>query len=236
MSEDPRDPMAGLAEGMEAAGALIESLEGEVESLRGDLEDAYAALKAAQEEVSSRADELETKERARIEAEREAEDLNAEISSLKQRHSNEQLRLSNEHINELAQVRQNLEEQRLSDLDAASSDSRLDAGPLLLLELIGPGGDLPLGRLQCRGRLFEVAPEALHLPFEAFDQGAGSLHAVREPGHRVPGGVLAHDRLSCITLATTMAERLTPGKATVKPHVIRPIRSDRNKRPNKLKC
>ena len=30
--------MAGLAEGMEAAGALIESLEEEVESLRSDLE------------------------------------------------------------------------------------------------------------------------------------------------------------------------------------------------------
>jgi chromosome segregation ATPase len=125
MSEDPRDSMAGLAEGMEAAGALIESLEGEVESLRGDLEDAYAALKAAQEEVSSRADELETKERARIEAEWEVEDLIAEISSLKQRHSNEQLRLSNKHINELAEVRRKLEEQRLADVDAASSDFRL---------------------------------------------------------------------------------------------------------------
>ena len=32
MSEDPRDQMAGLAEGMEAAGALIESLEQEVET------------------------------------------------------------------------------------------------------------------------------------------------------------------------------------------------------------
>jgi chromosome segregation ATPase len=127
MSEDPtRDPMAGLAEGMEAASALIESLEGEVESLRGDLEEASAALKAAHGEVSARADELEEKERARVEAERDVEDLRAEISSLKQQHSDEQLRLSNEHINELAQVRRNLEEQRLADLDAASSDSRLD--------------------------------------------------------------------------------------------------------------
>jgi hypothetical protein len=38
MTGDPRDPAAGLAEGMEAAGALIESLEQEVASLRGDLE------------------------------------------------------------------------------------------------------------------------------------------------------------------------------------------------------
>src|SRR5215211_7842287 len=126
MSEDPRDPLAGLAEGMEAAGALIESLEGEVESLRTDLEEAYAALKAAQEEVSSRANELEVKELARLEADRKVEDLRAEISSLKQRHSDEQLRLSNEHINELAEVRRRLEEQRRTDVDAATSGGPLD--------------------------------------------------------------------------------------------------------------
>ncbi|HEX5851052.1 MAG TPA: hypothetical protein VFY59_17775, partial [Rubrobacter sp.] len=122
MSEDPRDPLAGLAEGMEAAGALIESLEGEVESLRTDLEEAYAALKAAQEEVSSRADELQEKERDRIEATRKAEGLQEEISSLKRRHSDEQLRLSNE----LAQVRRRLEEQRVAEVDAASNGSRVE--------------------------------------------------------------------------------------------------------------
>jgi chromosome segregation ATPase len=127
MSEDPREPLAGLAEGMEAAGALIESLEGEVESLRTDLEEAYAALKAAQEEVSTRADELEEKERARVEADQKVGDLRAEISTLKQRHSDEQLRLSNEHINELAEVRRKLEQQRLADVDAASTDSRVEA-------------------------------------------------------------------------------------------------------------
>jgi DNA repair exonuclease SbcCD ATPase subunit len=122
MSEDPRDPLAGLAEGMEAAGALIESLEGEVESLRTDLEEAYAALKAAQEEVSSRADELQEKERDRIEATRKAEGLQEVISSLKRRHSDEQLRLSNE----LAQVRRRLEEQRVAEVDAASNGSRVE--------------------------------------------------------------------------------------------------------------
>jgi hypothetical protein len=126
MSEDPRDPLAGLAEGMEAAGALIESLEGEVESLRGDLEAASTALQRAQEEVSARANELEKKEQARVEAAREVEDLKSEVSSLKQRHSDEQLRLSNEHIKEIAQVRRRLEEQRLADVDAASSDSRVE--------------------------------------------------------------------------------------------------------------
>jgi chromosome segregation ATPase len=112
---------------MEAAGALIESLEGEVESLRTDLEEAYVALKTAQEEVSSRAGELEEKERARVEADQKVEDLRAEISSLKQWHSDEQLRLSNEHINELAELRRRLEEQRLADVDAASTDSRVEA-------------------------------------------------------------------------------------------------------------
>ena len=75
MSEDPRDKAAALAEGMEAAGALIESLEQEVADLRSDLEEASAALKAAQEEVASSAGALEEKERASAEALREVEDL-----------------------------------------------------------------------------------------------------------------------------------------------------------------
>jgi hypothetical protein len=126
MSEDPRDKAAALAEGMEAAGALIENLEQEVADLRSDLDQAAVALKAAQEEVSSRAGGLEEKERARVEAESEVEDLRAEISALKQQHSDEQLLISNEHIKELAEVRRRLEEQRQTDVDAASSGSRLD--------------------------------------------------------------------------------------------------------------
>jgi chromosome segregation ATPase len=53
MSEDSRDKAAALAEGMEAAGALIENLEQEVADLRSDLDRAAAALKAAQEKVRS---------------------------------------------------------------------------------------------------------------------------------------------------------------------------------------
>ena len=126
MSEDPRDKAAALAEGMEAAGALIENLEQEVADLRSDLDQAAAALKAAQEEVSSRAGALEENERARIEAESEVEVLKAEISALKQQHSDEQLRMNNEHIKEIAEVRRRLEEQRRTDVDAASSETRLD--------------------------------------------------------------------------------------------------------------
>jgi chromosome segregation ATPase len=126
MSEDPKDEAAVLAEGMEAAGALIENLEQEVADLRSDLDQAAVALKAAQEEVSSRAGTLKEKERARVEAESEVEGLRAEISALKQQHSDEQLRISNEHIKELAEVRRRLEEQRQTDVDAASYESRLD--------------------------------------------------------------------------------------------------------------
>jgi chromosome segregation ATPase len=126
MSEDPRDKAAALAEGMEAAGVLIENLEQEVADLRSDLDQAAVALKAAQEEVSSRAGALEEKERARVDAESEVEDLRAEISALKQQHSDEQLRISNEYIEELAEVRRRLEEQRQTDVDAVSSGTRLD--------------------------------------------------------------------------------------------------------------
>jgi hypothetical protein len=126
MSEDPKDRAAALAEGMEAAGALIENLEQEVSDLRSALDEAAAALKAAQEEVSSRAGALKKKERARVEAESKVEDLTAEISALKQRHSDEQLRLSNEYINEIAQMRRKLKEERRTEVDAASSGTRVD--------------------------------------------------------------------------------------------------------------
>ena len=48
MSNGREDAAAGLASGLEAAGALIESLEEEVAGLRRDLESATAALGSAQ--------------------------------------------------------------------------------------------------------------------------------------------------------------------------------------------
>jgi len=115
MSNGREDAAAGLASGLEAAGALIESLEEEVAGLRRDLESATAALGSAQEEVGSRAD-----------AEGEASALRAEISDLKRRHSDEQLRMSNEHIAEVAAVRRRLEEQRRADVELASSQTRVE--------------------------------------------------------------------------------------------------------------
>jgi len=110
-----REDADGLASGLEAAGALIESLEEEVAGLRRDLESATAALRSAQEEIGSRAD-----------TEGEASSLRAEISDLKRRHSDEQLRMSNEHIAEVAAVRRRLEEQRRADVESASSQTRVE--------------------------------------------------------------------------------------------------------------
>src|SRR5215204_6118202 len=120
LSGEPRDQVDELARGMEAAGALIESLEEEVANLRRDLEQASVALKAAQEEVSARGRALEEQERARAEAERKVEDLRAELGELRARHSDEQLKLGNQHISELAGLRRKLEDQRRVDVEAAS--------------------------------------------------------------------------------------------------------------------
>jgi hypothetical protein len=127
VSGEPRDPVAELAKGMEAAGALIESLEDEVANLRRDLEKASVALKAAQEEVSAREHALEEKNVVQAEANREVDNLRAEISELRSRHADEQLKLRNEHINELAELRRKLDEQRRADLEAAVATERVTA-------------------------------------------------------------------------------------------------------------
>lgn len=127
MSGEPRDAAAELAESLEAAGGLIESLEAEVADLRRDLDGATSALRAAQERVSGRADASEDQERARREAERTVGELRAEISDLKRRHADEQVRLSNQHINELSNLRRTLEDQRRADVEAASSETRVVA-------------------------------------------------------------------------------------------------------------
>ena len=125
MNGEPRDQVGELAKGMEAAGALIESLEEEVANLRRDLEQASVALKAAQEEVSARGRALEEQERTRAEAERKVEDLRAELGELRARHSDEELKLRNQHISELAGLRRKLEDQRRVDVEAASSEERV---------------------------------------------------------------------------------------------------------------
>jgi chromosome segregation ATPase len=125
MNGEPRDQVGELAKGMEAAGALIESLEEEVANLRRDLEQASVALKAAQEEVSARGRALEERERTRAEAERKVEDLRAELGDLRARHSDEQLKLRNQHISEFAGLRRKLEDQRRVDVEAASSEERV---------------------------------------------------------------------------------------------------------------
>ena len=123
--EPGRDRSEELARGIEAAGALIESLEEEVANLRRDLEQAGVALRTAQEEVSARGHALEEKDRARMAAEKAVEDLRTEIDELKSRHTEEQLRLRNEHAGEIADLRHRLEAQRRADVEAASSEERV---------------------------------------------------------------------------------------------------------------
>src|SRR5215211_4933168 len=91
----------------------------------------------------------------------------------------------------------------------------LDAGLLFLLQRAGPGGDLLLRSLQRRGGLIQVAPKLGHLLLQVLDQGAGSFHALSERGSLIPG-ILAHDRLSCVTRDSTLVERVTPGRPGVK--------------------
>jgi hypothetical protein len=127
VSEEHRDPVSELAQGMEAAGALIESLEEEVISLRRDLEQASVALQAAQEEAAARRRALEKEESARRAAQGEVDLLRAEVSEAKTAHADETLQLRNQHINELAELQRKLEEQRRADLEAATSEGRVEA-------------------------------------------------------------------------------------------------------------
>lgn len=127
MSEQPRDHINELIGQMEAAGSLIESLEEEVAQLRRDREQAGFALQAAREEVSARGRALEEKERNQEGSSDEISDLRAEMEELKRRHADEQIKLRNEHINEIAEVRRTLEEQRRADVMAASSDERVES-------------------------------------------------------------------------------------------------------------
>ena len=82
MNEEYLNPIRELEDQMQAADALIESLESEVMNLRRDLERAGEALQAAQEEVTARGrtlEDLEESRRLRAAAEEEARVLRAEL-------------------------------------------------------------------------------------------------------------------------------------------------------------
>src|SRR5436305_10703037 len=82
MNEEYRDPIRELEDQMQAAGSLIESLEGEVMNLRRDLERAGEALEVAQKEMATRGqtlEELENNKRSRAAAEEEVQMLRAEL-------------------------------------------------------------------------------------------------------------------------------------------------------------
>ena len=64
-------------------------------------------------------------------------------------------------------------------------------------------GNLHLGRPQGGGRALEVAPEVRRLLFEALDEGARRLHALRELRYGAPG-ILVHARPFCGSRRVTL--------------------------------
>jgi chromosome segregation ATPase len=122
-----RDPFGELESQMQAAGELIEGLEEEVSGLRRDLEEAGEALRAARAEVAAREKALEVTGSKQEFAEEEVLRLRAELADLRNQQADEQLRLRNAHISELAELRQSMEDQRVADLEAASTDERVNA-------------------------------------------------------------------------------------------------------------
>ncbi len=121
MSEEPDYRIDELESQMEAAEALINSLEEEVESLRRDLEQASVALRMAQQEVSARERTLEQHDLARLRAEQQAQSLRDSVTELRIQSSDEQLQLRNQHIAELARMQDRFGAQRISDMGKAFS-------------------------------------------------------------------------------------------------------------------
>lgn len=112
-----------LLDHLESAGGLIESLEAEVVQLRRDLEEANGALRAARAEVEARGEALEDKHRSSSE---ESSALRDEIMEVQRLQTENEIGLRNEHINELANLRRTLEEQRRADIAAVSADERVE--------------------------------------------------------------------------------------------------------------
>ena len=119
--EQDRDYVQEVEGQMQAAQALIESLEEEVASLRRDLEQASFALKAAQEGVAAREEALEEKEKARSAAEIKAQEASGVIAELRTKSSDEQLGLTNQHISELARLQDRFQGQLRAAFEAALS-------------------------------------------------------------------------------------------------------------------
>lgn len=112
-----------LLDHLEAAGSLIESLETEVTQLRSDIEGANVALKAARAEVEARGSALEDLHRSHS---GEIDALRGELQEARNLRAESEVGLRNAHINELAELRRSLEEQRREDVAAASADERVE--------------------------------------------------------------------------------------------------------------
>ncbi|WP_162924484.1 hypothetical protein [Rubrobacter indicoceani] len=113
-----------LLDHLETAGSLIESLESEVVQLRSDLDAANTTLRAARAEVETRGTALEQVQR---DASDEVGLLREELQEVRLARTENEVQLRNEHINELAELRRTLEDQRRADVASASSDERVEA-------------------------------------------------------------------------------------------------------------
>ena len=80
---------------------------------------------------------------------------------------------------------------------------RSGSGPFPLLKHARARGNLHLGCPQGGGRALEVAPEVRRLLFEALDEGARRLHALRELRYGAPG-ILVHARPFCGSRRVTL--------------------------------
>ncbi len=112
---------------MQAAAALVESLEEEVASLRRDLEQASVALRSAQEEVSAREAALEAKEQARQELEAEVRGLSGTLAGLRTENSDEQLLLTNQHVSEISWLQERFHGRLWEKIEAALSTGDAEA-------------------------------------------------------------------------------------------------------------
>ncbi|MDP8939927.1 MAG: hypothetical protein M3N10_06495 [Actinomycetota bacterium] len=179
--EQDKDYIQKIEGQMQAAQALIESLEEEVMSLRRDLEQASVALKAAQEEVAARGEALEEKESERAAAEEKAREAASIVSELRIQSSNEQLGLTNQHISELARLQDRFQDQLRSEIEAALSVEDRDALKEEYRELEQAAEQRYEERLSALESSYQEAQERLREGEEEHDRRrAVEIEALRE--------------------------------------------------------
>lgn len=111
------EQVAEMASQLQAAGALIDSLEAEVAGLREDLQRSRLAVRAAQAEVESRELRIQDQEEAIAALERQAVDLRSELDEMRLANFSGEADLHEEYRDRLAS-QQEESERRLAALQA----------------------------------------------------------------------------------------------------------------------